>query len=364
MKKTICLNMIVKDESHVIERCLESVKSIIDYWVIVDTGSQDGTQDIIKQFLKDIPGELHERPWVNFEHNRNEALSLALNKADYIFFIDADDRLVFAEDFALPELEADGYWMIQKEASGSFFKEHNIFCLMKNQADIRWEGVIHECLVAATPKEIRQLKGVFNEYINDGARSKDPEKHRKEAEILEKAVKDNPLNIRYPLHLGRAYGFLGDYDSALKHYEQATRMRGPSEDRYYALLNVALCQKILNYPSDMVINSFCQAYQFNPKRAEALYELANYYLQKENVFLAYLVTKKAKEIPQTTDNLFVEHWMYDWGASLLFLKCARWLQEFDEAYATLVSLLEKPTLPSSVREQLDQLYAEFPKAIA
>ena len=25
-KKTVCLNMIVKDESHVIKRCLESVK--------------------------------------------------------------------------------------------------------------------------------------------------------------------------------------------------------------------------------------------------------------------------------------------------------------------------------------------------
>jgi glycosyltransferase involved in cell wall biosynthesis len=112
MKKTICLNMIVKNESHVIERCLESVKKIIDYWVIVDTGSEDGTQEIIKQVLKDIPGELHERPWINFEYNRNEALSLALDKADYIFFIVADDRLIFGEDFALPELEAEGYWMV------------------------------------------------------------------------------------------------------------------------------------------------------------------------------------------------------------------------------------------------------------
>lgn len=364
MKKTICLNMIVKDEGHVIERCLESVKKIIDYWVIVDTGSQDGTQEIIKQFLKDIPGELHERPWVNFEHNRNEALTLALNKADYIFFIDADDRLVFAKDFALPELEADGYWMVQKEASGSFFKEHNLFCLMKNDANIRWQGVIHENLVADTPKDVRKLEGVFNEYINDGARSKDPEKHQKEADILEKAVKDHPSNIRYRIHLGRAYWFLKDYRSALQHFEQATKIQGPLEDLYYALKFVALCQKNLNYPSDIVINSFCAAYQFQPKRAEALYDLANYYLQNNNVFLAYLVIKKAKDIPHTRDNLFVERWIYDWGASLLFFECARWMHELEEAHATLVKLLENPTVPPSKREELEEYYSELARAIA
>ena len=79
--KTICLNMIVKNESKAIRKLLESVKNIIDYWVIFDTGSTDGTQDIIREFLQDIPGELHERPWVDFAHNRNEALVVAQEKA-------------------------------------------------------------------------------------------------------------------------------------------------------------------------------------------------------------------------------------------------------------------------------------------
>lgn len=63
-KPTICLNMIVKNESAIIEKCLASAKPFIDYWVIVDTGSNDGTQQIIQKFMKDIPGELHEKPWV------------------------------------------------------------------------------------------------------------------------------------------------------------------------------------------------------------------------------------------------------------------------------------------------------------
>lgn len=110
-KKTICLNMIVKDEEPVITRCLGSVKPIIDYWVIVDTGSSDKTKEVIREFMKDIPGELHERPWKNFEHNRNEALELAKGKADYLLIMDADDHLQFDPSFKLPVMNLDSYRM-------------------------------------------------------------------------------------------------------------------------------------------------------------------------------------------------------------------------------------------------------------
>jgi len=343
--------MIVKNESHVIERCLESVKNIIDYWVIVDTGSKDGTQHIIKEFLKNIPGELHERPWVNFGHNRNEALLLAQNKSDYILFIDADDRLVFSEDFVLPELEADGYWMIQKEASGSFFKEHNLFCLMKNDADIRWQGVIHEYLATNTPKDVRQLYGVFNEYINDGARSKDPEKYKKEISILKKAIQEDPANIRYVIYLGRAYWFIQDYDSSMKQFEKASAMQGQAEEIHYSLRYAAMCQLKMNYACETIIKSFCNAYLFHPTRLECLYDLASYYMDKGNYLHAYLLAKKSMEIPHTTDTLFVENWMYDWGAALLFFRSAIAIKAFDEALSSLDDLLSNQTLPETIRDQ-------------
>jgi glycosyltransferase involved in cell wall biosynthesis len=107
--QTLCLNMIVKNEAGVICRCLDSVRPIVDHWVIVDTGSTDGTQDIIRQHLRDLPGELHERPWLDFAHNRSEALELARGKSDYTLIIDADDTLEFEPDTHLPALTADFY---------------------------------------------------------------------------------------------------------------------------------------------------------------------------------------------------------------------------------------------------------------
>ena len=69
----ICLNMIVKNESHIIEKTLGMLCSKIEfsYWVICDTGSTDGTQDIIKNFFKtrNIDGELYQDEWSDFSTN-------------------------------------------------------------------------------------------------------------------------------------------------------------------------------------------------------------------------------------------------------------------------------------------------------
>ena len=84
--------MIVKNEAPVIRRCLDSVRPLVDAWLIVDTGSTDGTQDIIRAALADLPGAVHERPWQDFAHNRSEALDLARSFASYALIIDADER--------------------------------------------------------------------------------------------------------------------------------------------------------------------------------------------------------------------------------------------------------------------------------
>ncbi|MGW8881862.1 glycosyltransferase, partial [Streptomyces mirabilis] len=90
MKSTVCLNMIVKNEAPVIRRCLESVRPLIDTWVILDTGSTDGTQDVIRDVFSDLPGALHESPWKGYDGSRSEAIDLARAEADYLLFIDAD----------------------------------------------------------------------------------------------------------------------------------------------------------------------------------------------------------------------------------------------------------------------------------
>src|SRR5207244_3721777 len=96
---TICLVMIVRNEAGVIRRCLESVKPVINHWVICDTGSTDNTPDIIRETLAGIPGTLHRERWIDFGNNRTQALKLAKGKADYHLLLDADMTLNMAGEF-------------------------------------------------------------------------------------------------------------------------------------------------------------------------------------------------------------------------------------------------------------------------
>jgi glycosyltransferase involved in cell wall biosynthesis len=97
--KTLCLNMIVRNERPNLERFLGAVAEHIACWVIGDTGSTDGTQEFIHSFFasRDLPGELHSFPFENFEQARNEALTCAYASpipSDYLLFADADTELV------------------------------------------------------------------------------------------------------------------------------------------------------------------------------------------------------------------------------------------------------------------------------
>lgn len=105
----ICLNMIVRDEAHIVAEALDAVAPYLSSWVIVDTGSADGTQDLIREHLASlgISGELHERPWRDFGHNRSEALALAQGHGDHIWVIDADDMVSGTTDFR--DVSADVY---------------------------------------------------------------------------------------------------------------------------------------------------------------------------------------------------------------------------------------------------------------
>jgi glycosyltransferase involved in cell wall biosynthesis len=107
-KPSICLCMIVKDEAGVIERCLRSVLGLIDRWVICDTGSTDGTQELVRSSLEEIDGDLHQRPWVDFGHNRTEVMELARGTADYLLLLDADMTVTY-DEAGLHDLAADSY---------------------------------------------------------------------------------------------------------------------------------------------------------------------------------------------------------------------------------------------------------------
>lgn len=334
--------MIVKNESRVIERCLASVKPIIDYWIIVDTGSTDGTQETIREFLKDIPGELHEFPWVDFAHNRNQALALSKGKGDYLLFIDADEQLVFQEPFTLPILDKDYYFFSVRQPSGiNYCREE----LVQNNLDWKWVGPIHETLESPQAKSCAILPGVINLSITeDGYRSQDEQKYLKDAAILEEAIKKEPQNSRFAFYLALSYGNAKEYDKALKWHEKRVEMEGSEQEIFYSLLSIAKILDITQAEPEKVTAAYTKAYLYRPSRAEPLFYLAHYYIQRKNFVLGYLFSKKGLSIPPSTDIIFVQHDIYDTGLAMQFADCSLSIGNYKETLQTYDTLLSNPKL--------------------
>lgn len=304
--KTICLNMIVKDESFVIERCLASLKFLIHYWVIVDTGSSDGTQQIIRNFLKDIPGELLERPWIDFSQSRNVALDASLGKSDYILFIDADEWLIFSSPFNPSELQDDCYFIQAKGKTSEFLKTF----LIKNSPDWKWHGVIHELVLSSNPTSrspFPQALLIYDE--TSGRRAQNPQKYLEDAKILEKALAQDPNHPRYTFYLAQCYVHAKAFPQALALYERRVELGGDTEEIFWSLYCIGCLKKDLNYPSHEIIQALSRAYQYKPSQAEPLYHLALHL--DHHPFLAYLLTKHAKQIPLPQKSARLQRWIYD-----------------------------------------------------
>lgn len=358
-RKTVCLNMIVKDEAEVIEKCLASVKPLIDHWVIVDTGSSDGTKRIIRGALAGIPGELHERPWVNFAHNRNEALELARGKGDYVLLIDADEVLQYDTAFTLPDLDKDLYYIRVRQTGAADVKRNG---LINNHLDWRWQGILHEtvsCPDAKTSEIISGIVNICNTHTDRASgRSKDSDavKYLRDAQTLEKALKEDPGNSRYMYYLGISYSAAGEFEQAKASFAKRAAMPSKdAEETYLALCNLASTQLQLD-EVDEAKRALFRANALRPTRAEPLLQLARIYRRENNVLVGYLLSKYALTLPYPVNDFCVEYVVYDHTLLIEFANCALLLEKFDEGLDACSKLLANPNLPVEFRAQVQGNY--------
>ncbi len=344
----ICLNMIVRNEARVIKRCLSSVKHLIDYWVIVDTGSTDGTQELIRQTLLDIPGELFERPWVNFGHNRNEALQLAKEKGDYLLFIDADDYLVFSDDFQMPRFIKDIYVIVQRDAATQV--ETQCLLLASSRLSWRWEGVAHEALVCPEKTSGALLGGVVNVYGQDGHRSQNPEKHQQVIDLLLEEQKLHPTDTKSIFYLAETYRGAKNYREALAMYRKRAAMGGFAEEIFWSLYSIAKLEEELGADLFLSESLYLEAYRERPSRMEPIYDLVLLYRKNNELIKAYELAKTHASTPAPPDLIFVSRWVYEWGLLWQYALCCQLLGKSEECAKALDSLGQVPSLPSSLRQ--------------
>lgn len=334
----LALNFICKNESHVIERMLNSAKSITDLIVVNDTGSTDGTQDIIKKFGKEnnIPTYVFERSFDNFENSRNHAMEKLRDvvkeldwNADEVhgYWFDCDEQLIIEKEFNKNQFTKDLY-MINTYIGQMKYTRNTFFRVSK---PFRWYGPVHEFIVCDDKSITSGLADniVVNVKMEGNSWKGDiPAKYKSHAFELEKYIDENRKDPRWIFYTAQSY-----HDSAstsdkleneerlrrsIKYYnERINRTDGYAEEVYYSQYRIGTIMASLEKPWSETHQALLKAYSIDPLRGESIKTIIDYYLKVGEWHNAYLYSKFAKvnfhgKNPYPKRLLFVDQTLYEW----------------------------------------------------
>lgn len=333
--------MIVRDEAHVVERCLRSVLPHVDAVAVVDTGSTDGTQRVVADLCHAIEPPctskqlllLEERPWVDFATNRNQALDLArASGCDYALVIDADEELVSDRPYSrLTESllhDADAYaWRLRLARGDCSWVRRGLVRLSRPWA---YHDEIHERLELHEDQTLHFLDDFWVLSHDDSARNRlgREEKCRRDAEVIRRMVERDPSEPRYLYYLGLALSGAGDVDGAIAAHRRRVAMGGWGEEVYASLFQVAtlLAAKrdlllerdggssvALDLPTTReVCNAYLDCVDARAHRAEPLWALAVHHNEAGEYGLAELYARAGCMRPKPADSLVVHESVYEW----------------------------------------------------
>ncbi len=288
---SICLVMIVKDEAANLFRCLDAAKKVANSVFLIDTGSTDGTQEFARAWAKvnDVPLDLVEEPWENFQTNRSSLLRQAAGRADWLLMLDAD--LVIHAPDPLPDLERADSWKGWVKFAAM---DYTLPFLVRGSKPWKYEGVAHAYLACDEPFDEATIDGLWVEDYSHTT----VEKLERDLVALSAEHARNPLHPRTAFYLAQTYYDLDRFPEAIQHYRARAYMRGGwDEETYYAAYRLGrlLCEHVSFAEG---AKELLRAWEMRPTRTEALRALAG------------CAGGVADKIPKPPDQLFVHNTDY------------------------------------------------------
>ena len=337
--------MIVRNAATTICEALDSVAPFISSWVIVDTGSDDGTQDLIRSRLAGVPGEIHERPSITLGDDRTAALAQAQGRGDYILLMDADDRVVGEPDFT--RLTADVYWLRHVGRNDFMWRAQ----LFRDGVRVRYEGVTQAFAAWDNSLiDVRLQGGYHLANLHPGSHEPAEGRNARDHEVLLAEVERDPTNARSVFELAQSYFVRADFVNARAWYARRVKMGGWSEEVFYAMHRTADSMAHLGAPWNDVLDAYLKAWEFRPTRAEPLYAIARHYFLERRYLLGYEFARRAAAIPfPKADQLCVRDDIYSWRAMDDQAVCASWIGKPAESFELDRLMLARPELPDGDR---------------
>ncbi|NDE15328.1 glycosyltransferase [bacterium] len=332
MERSLCLNMIVRNESHIVVRTLENLLEKIpqiDYYVISDTGSTDDTIGLIRGFFdgRSIPGEIYEDAWVDFGHNRTVALRRAYRRTRFVLVFDADDEITGT--IPLPDLrtidDIDGF--LFRFGGDTAVTYYCRLLLVSNRLRWRYRGILHEFIECEDVKEPRiAFLGGFYSVVSGrtGWRNTFPDKYARDAALLEEALlteTDPVLSRRYTFYCAQSWFDAGNHEEAERWYRKTVETEGWDQERYFSCLRLWMLA-VARGAVEESLSWLVRSSEIDPERLDGVFELVRYHTEKGMFriawgyyegFLRRVFENSQENAPDKPEKLFVNPWVAQFG---------------------------------------------------
>jgi GR25 family glycosyltransferase involved in LPS biosynthesis/predicted O-methyltransferase YrrM len=298
----INLCIMVKNGGELFEQMLLKNMDVFDRFTILDTGSTDGTVDVIKKLLLGKKnGTLYEEPFINFRDSRNRCLELAGTKCKYNLML--DDTYVVEGDLRsfLNEIRGDQFGDSYSLTIKSYDVEYISNRITKTENKLRYIYTMHEVIQDKDNINVRvpDNRAFINDMTNDYMQNRSDSRKEYDLKCLYEMLKEYPDEPRNLFYLGQTYKMLENFEKAAEYYYKRAffHIDGFEQEKFDALFEFTRINIYqLNKPWREYEKFFQLCIEWQPTRPEGNYFLGIHYFIENDHATAFMHFKKAFEI--------------------------------------------------------------------
>jgi predicted O-methyltransferase YrrM len=294
--------IMVKNGGPQFEQMLLDNLPLFDRWTVLDTGSTDGTLDIINRILVGKKkGNLYQEPFINFKDSRNRCLDLAGNSCKFTTML--DDTYVVKGDIRgfLNEVRGDQMatsFTLYITSDDTTYGSNRI---IKSENGLRYIHRIHEVITdknninIVIPREISTIEDRRFDYME----KRTMERKQLDLKLLFEEVEENPHDPRAYYYLAQTYNLMEDHERAFFYFMKRAEFSnaGFVQERVDAMFEAARTANFkLNKPWAECEELYDKCYKADESRPEALYFIGIHYYLENNIKKSFGYFKKAFEI--------------------------------------------------------------------